>query len=60
MTLTQFKNLDSLRFSCIGYHPLTFSVVDFFEMENNGSDTIFLAKTMTSLDEVIILDRRLK
>ena len=60
MELSEFENSDSLRFSCIGYHPLTFSVVGFLEMKNNGSDTIFLAKHVTELDEVVISGKRLK
>ena len=60
MELAEYKDADSLRFSCIGYKPVTYSVIEFIELYNTGLDTIFLIKKVTELEEVVIEGTRTK
>ena len=58
MELDEYKDADSLRLSCIGYEPVTYSVIEFLEVYNTGLDTIFLSKKVTELEEVVIKNKR--
>ncbi len=57
MEIIEYKNADSLRFSCIGYHSVTFSVADFLERNNDNQDTIFLERKVTELQEVVVSEK---
>ena len=60
MALVDYSASDSLRFSCIGYYPATFSVNAFLAMNNNGLDTIFLRKKVIELSEVVVYSNQFK
>ena len=60
MELVDYSASDSLRFSCIGYYPATFSVIEFLAMNNNGMDTIFLRKKVIELAEVVVYSNQFK
>ena len=60
MELVDYSASDSLRFSCIGYYPATFSVNEFLAMNRLGMDTIFLRKKVTKLAEVVIYSNQFK
>jgi len=60
ITLNNFNDSDSIRFSCVGYFPRTYSVVNFLEKHKHDSDTIFLIKKIIDLPEVVIMGKRLK
>lgn len=60
LTLNEYKDNDSIRFSCIGYFPKTYRLIDFLEKFTHDSDTVFLTKKVTELNEVVISGKRLK
>jgi len=60
MEVAEYKVADSLRFSCVGYYPATFSVNDFMENYNTGFNTVYLTERITELGEVIIEGKQIK
>ena len=54
MFIKDYEETDSLRFSCIGFHPVCYKVDDFIKLSEQGLDTIFLEEKITELDEVVI------
>jgi hypothetical protein len=58
MTITDFIDSDSLRFSCIGYEPVTYSVIEFLDLYQAGIETVFLTEKIIKLEEVIIKSKR--
>ena len=58
MTLAEYQDADSLRFSCIGYESVTYNIIEFLELYNTGLDTIFLSKKVTELEEVVVQSKR--
>jgi hypothetical protein len=58
MRIIKFRDSDSLRFSCIGYEPITYRVSDFIAEYNAGLDIILLTKSITELAEVEIEGKR--
>lgn len=60
MEIVEFKDDDSLRFSCIGYSPVTFKVSEFLVIHNSELDTIFLSEKIIELAEFDIESKRNK
>jgi len=58
MEIVEFKNDDSLRFSCIGYSPVTYSVTEFLDLYQAGIETVFLTEKIIKLEEVVVQSRR--
>jgi len=58
--LPDFSETDSIRFSCVGYKPVSFDINDYLKQRDSKKDTIYLQEKAYEIKEVVVHSRKSK
>ena len=54
LELPKFSETDSIRFSCVGYKPVSFDINDYLKKRKFSQDTIYLREKAYEIKEVVV------